>query len=101
MHPADEHRFDALMDALTSEHGCNGAMRRAIRHNEAIEREERERMILASFSEHEARIHRRVAAHEHETRNLLELSWPIIVAMWGRLPWRERARLALALVLPW
>ena len=82
MHPADEHRFDALMDALTSEHGCNGAMRRAIRHNEAIEREERERMILASFSEHEARIRRRVAAHEIEARgvNLQPLpydSWPL------------------------
>lgn len=101
MHPADEPRFEALLAALTSEAGCNGAMRRAIRHNEAIEREERERMILASLDEHEARIRRRVAAHEHEARGLVELSWPIVVAMWGRLPWRERARLALALVLPW
>lgn len=101
MHPADEPRFDALLAALTSEAGCNGAMRRAIRHNEAIEREERERMITATWEEHEARVARRVAAHEYEARNLVELSWPIVVAMWGRLPWRERARLALALVLPW
>jgi 2-methylisocitrate lyase-like PEP mutase family enzyme len=95
MHARDGWRED-LIDALTSEAGANGAMRRACAYNEAIA----DQVALDALDEHEDRTRRRVKAHQLRAGNLRALTWPIVVELWHTLPWSERARIALALVWP-
>lgn len=95
MHPTDDWRI-ALGDALTAEDGANGEMRRAMRYNLAIADE----IARAGYEEDRARHRERVEAHRLRARNFAALTLPVVVELWTLLPWLERARIAVMLLLP-
>lgn len=86
----------SLIDALVSESGANGEMRRASFYNERIADE----LALIALEEDDARHRKRVRAHVLAARNLVGLTVPIVVELWRMLPWLERAKIAIMLLMP-